>query len=77
MAAILNFRIFAKNGKTQICFYLLNQGKMLRKIVWQPTDSWRWGARWPKEEPEIFYDELFSSRLTAAKKHVIISMLTI
>ena len=24
MAAILNFRIFAKNGKTQICFYLLN-----------------------------------------------------
>ena len=21
MAAILNFRIFAKNGKTQICFY--------------------------------------------------------
>ena len=24
MAAILNFRNFAKNGKTQICFYLLN-----------------------------------------------------
>ena len=24
MAAILNFRIFAKNGKTQICFHLLN-----------------------------------------------------
>ena len=24
MAAILNFRICAKNGKTQICFYLLN-----------------------------------------------------
>ena len=24
MAAILNFRIFAKNGKRQICFYLLN-----------------------------------------------------
>ena len=24
MAAILKFRIFAKNGKTQICFYLLN-----------------------------------------------------
>ena len=24
MAAILNFRIFAKNAKTQICFYLLN-----------------------------------------------------
>ena len=27
MAAILNFRIFAKNGKTQICFYLLNRAK--------------------------------------------------
>ena len=25
MAAILKFRIFAKNGKTQICFYLLNR----------------------------------------------------
>ena len=25
MAAILNFRIFAKNAKTQICFYLLNR----------------------------------------------------
>ena len=25
MAAILNFRIFAKNGKTQICYYLLNR----------------------------------------------------
>ena len=25
MAAILNFRIFAKNGKTQICFFLLNR----------------------------------------------------
>ena len=24
MATILNFRIFAKNGKTHICFYLLN-----------------------------------------------------
>ena len=24
MAAILNFTIFAKSGKTQICFYLLN-----------------------------------------------------
>ena len=24
MAAILNFQIFAKNAKTQICFYLLN-----------------------------------------------------
>ena len=27
MAAILNFRIFAKNGKTEICFYLLNHGR--------------------------------------------------
>ena len=27
MAAILNFRIFAKNGKTQICFCLLNRAR--------------------------------------------------
>ena len=27
MAAILNFRIFAKNGNTQICFYLLNRAR--------------------------------------------------
>ena len=27
MAAVLNFRIFAKNGKTQICFYLLNRAR--------------------------------------------------
>ena len=27
MAAILNFRIFAKNGKTQVCFYLLNRAR--------------------------------------------------
>ena len=27
MAAILNFRIFAKNGKTQISFYLLNRAR--------------------------------------------------
>ena len=27
MAAILNFQIFAKNGKTQICFYLLNRAR--------------------------------------------------
>ena len=27
MAAILNFRIFAKNGKTQIGFYLLNRAR--------------------------------------------------
>ena len=27
MAAILNFRIFVKNGKTQICFYLLNRAR--------------------------------------------------
>ena len=27
MPAILNFRIFAKNGKTQICFYLLNRAR--------------------------------------------------
>ena len=27
VAAILNFRIFAKNGKTQISFYLLNRAR--------------------------------------------------
>ena len=27
MAAILNFRFFAKNGKTQICLYLLNRAR--------------------------------------------------
>ena len=27
LAAILNFRIFAKNGKTQICFYFLNRAR--------------------------------------------------
>ena len=27
MPAILNFRIFAKNGKTQISFYLLNRAR--------------------------------------------------
>ena len=27
MAAILNFRIFAKNRKTEICFYLLNRAR--------------------------------------------------
>ena len=27
MAAILNFRIFAQNGKTQICFYVLNRAR--------------------------------------------------
>ena len=27
MAAILNFRIFAKNGKTHICFYLPNHAR--------------------------------------------------
>ena len=27
MAAILYFRIFAKNGKTQICVYLLNRAR--------------------------------------------------
>ena len=27
MAAILNFRIFAKNANTEICFYLLNRAR--------------------------------------------------
>ena len=29
MAAILNFRIFAKNGKMQICFYLRNRARQI------------------------------------------------
>ena len=29
MAAILNFQIFAKNRKTEICFYLLNRARLL------------------------------------------------
>ena len=33
MAAILNFRIFAKNGKTQICFYLLNRVRLLLLLL--------------------------------------------
>ena len=35
MAAILNFRIFAKNGKTQICFYLLNRERFRQNF--RPT----------------------------------------
>ena len=27
MVTILNFRIFARNGKTRICFYLLNRAR--------------------------------------------------
>ena len=27
MVAILNFQILAKNGKTQICFYVLNHAR--------------------------------------------------
>ena len=37
MAAILNFRIFAKNGKTQICFYLLNCEIERFRRNFQPT----------------------------------------
>ena len=33
MAAILNFRIFAKNGKTQNCFYLLNRARYMVAIL--------------------------------------------
>ena len=35
MAAILNFRIFAKNGKTQIGFYLAISSKFLTHRVSQ------------------------------------------
>ena len=37
MAAILNFRIFAKNGKTQISFYLLNRVRERFRRNIQPT----------------------------------------
>ena len=42
MAAILNFRIFAKNGKTQISFYLLNRAKIERfRQNFRPTGDLR------------------------------------
>ena len=37
MAAILNFRIFAKNGKTRICFYLLNRVTERFRRNFRPT----------------------------------------
>ena len=37
MAAILNFRIFAKTAKTQICFYLLNRARQRNFIeIFEP-----------------------------------------
>ena len=39
MAAILNFRIFAKNGKTQIYFYLLNRVRLSDFVeIFDPQD---------------------------------------
>ena len=46
MAAILNFRIFAKNRKTEICFYLLNHAKFVK--IFDPTNAKR-------HEAEIIY----------------------
>ena len=41
MAAILNFRIFAKNGKTQISFYLLNRARSSDFIkIFNPQGIW-------------------------------------
>ena len=37
LVAILNFRIFAQNGKTQIYFYLLNRAKF--QVAEQPPSS--------------------------------------
>ena len=38
MAAILNFRIFAQNGKTQNCFYLLNRARESDFVeIFRPT----------------------------------------
>ena len=44
MAAILNFQIFAKNGKTQICFYLLNRASIVLLLIFKkfsPPQKWR------------------------------------
>ena len=44
MAAILNFRIFAKNGKTQICFYLLNRARY--RAISSKFSTHRDGPQW-------------------------------
>ena len=42
MAAILNFRIFTKNGKTQICLYLLNRARYIDFVkIFDPQDILR------------------------------------
>ena len=49
MAAILNFRIFAKNRKTEICFYLLNCARYSDFVkIFDPTNAKR-------HEAEIIY----------------------
>ena len=37
MATILNFRIFAKNGKTRICFHVLNRARQRFRRNYQAT----------------------------------------
>ena len=49
MAAILNFQIFAKNRKTEICFYLLNRARYSDFVnIFDPTNAKR-------HEAEIIY----------------------
>ena len=49
MAAIFNFRIFAPNGKTEICFYLLNRARESDFVeIFDPTNAKR-------HEAEIIY----------------------
>ena len=49
MAAILNFRVFAKNRKTEICFYLLNRARWSDFVkIFDPTNAKR-------HEAEIIY----------------------
>ena len=59
MAAILNFRIFAKNGKTQICFYLLNRAR------W--AISWKFSTHRVSKECNICnFQKIFPSPKMAA-----------
>ena len=49
MATILNFRIFAKNSKTEICFCLLNRARSSDFVeIFDPTNAKR-------HEAEIIY----------------------
>ena len=49
MAALLNFRIFVKNRKTEICFYLLNRARWGDFVeIFDPTNA-------KMHEAEIIY----------------------